>query len=122
QATMQMLAQIRYHGVYSFKYSDRPQARAVSFDGKVDEQTKADRLRLLQARQNEITLQRNREYVGSVQAVMVEGKSKNVAGQWSGRTTGNIIVNFDGPALSCGQEVQVKITEGLKNSLRGAIV
>ncbi|MDX1776674.1 MAG: tRNA (N6-isopentenyl adenosine(37)-C2)-methylthiotransferase MiaB, partial [Desulfobulbales bacterium] len=99
QATMQMLAQIRYHGVYSFKYSDRPQARAVSFEGKVDEQTKADRLRLLQARQNEITLQRNREYVGSVQAVMVEGKSKNVAGQWSGRTTGNIIVNFDGPAL-----------------------
>jgi tRNA-2-methylthio-N6-dimethylallyladenosine synthase len=122
EATMQLLENIRYHGAYSFKYSDRPQAKAVSFEGKVDEQVKSDRLRILQERQNDISLQRNREYEGSVQAVMVEGKSKNAGGQWSGRTMSNIIVNFDGHALSPGQKVHVQITDGLLHSLRGTII
>jgi hypothetical protein len=52
---------------------------------------------------------------------MAEGESKNGDGQWSGRTMSNIIVNFDGPALFPGQEVQVRITEGLLHSLRGVI-
>jgi tRNA A37 methylthiotransferase MiaB len=77
--------------------------------------------RLRQERQNDISLQRNREYEGSVQLVMAEGESKNGDGQWSGRTMSNIIVNFDGPALFPGQEVQVRITEGLLHSLRGVI-
>lgn len=122
QATMQLLDRVRYHGAFSFKYSDRPQAKAMAFEGKVDEQVKSERLTLLQERQNVISLQRNREYEGSVQTVMVEGESKTGEGQWSGRTPSNIIVNFDGPALVPGQEVQVRITEGLLHSLRGVVV
>ena len=122
QATMQLLDTVRYHGAYSFKYSDRPQAKAVAFDNKIDESVKSERLRILQDRQNDISLQRNREYEGSVQNVMVEGESKNADGQWSGRTMSNIIVNFENPALSPGQEVHVEITEGLRHSIRGVIV
>ena len=122
QATMQLLDRVRYHGAFSFKYSDRPQARAVAFADKVDESVKSERLRILQESQNEICLQRNREYEGTVQPVLVEGESRNGDGQWSGRTMSNIIVNFSGPALSPGQEVYVKITEGLLHSLRGVIV
>jgi tRNA-2-methylthio-N6-dimethylallyladenosine synthase len=121
QATMQLLDTVRYHGAFSFKYSDRPQAKAIAFDNKIDEQVKSERLKILQERQNDISLQRNREYEGSVQLVMAEGESKNGDGQWSGRTMSNIIVNFDGPALFPGQEVQVRITEGLLHSLRGVI-
>ncbi len=119
QATMDLLETVRYHGAYSFKYSDRPQAKSVNFDNKVDEDTKSERLKILQKEQNNISLQTNREYEGSIQTVMVEGESKNGDGQWSGRTLSNIIVNFHGPALSPGQEVQIKITEGLLHSLRG---
>ena len=89
---------------------------------KVEEQIKSTRLDTLQKRQKEISLQKNKEYEGPNQTVMVEGESKNAAGQWSGRTTSNIIVNFDGSTLSIGQEVQVTITEGLPNSLRGVLV
>ena len=121
QATMQLLDTVRYHGAFSFKYSDRPQAKAIAFDNKIDEQAKSERLKILQERQNDISLQRNREYEGSVQLVMIEGESKNGDGQWSGRTMSNVIVNFDGHALSPGQEVQVRITEGLLHSLRGVI-
>ncbi len=122
QATLQLLDRVRYHGAFSFKYSDRPQTKAIAFDDKVEEQVKSERLRILQERQNDICLQRNREYEGSVQLVMVEGESKNAAGQWSGRTMSNIIVNFDSPALSPGREVHVKITEGLLHSLRGVMI
>ncbi|UCD65393.1 MAG: tRNA (N6-isopentenyl adenosine(37)-C2)-methylthiotransferase MiaB [Deltaproteobacteria bacterium] len=122
QATMRLLETVRYQGAFSFKYSDRPQAKSVSFADKVDEETKSARLSHLQNRQNEISLHRNREYEGTIQTVMVEGESKNADGQWSGRTVSNIIVNFNGPALDCGQEVEVKISEGLLHSLRGLLV
>ena len=122
QATMDLLETVRYQGAYSFKYSDRPQAKSVAFDDKIDEQIKAERLHLLQEKQKAINLQENQKYEGSVQTVMVEGENKNSAGQWRGRTMSNIIVNFAGPDLSPGQEVQVKITEGLPHSLRGSLV
>jgi tRNA-2-methylthio-N6-dimethylallyladenosine synthase len=123
QATMDLIETVRYLGAYSFKYSDRPQTKSVAFDDKVDEEVKSERLRRLQERQNSISLQENRKYEGSVQTIMVEGESKNADGQWSGRTMSNIIANFDGPALLLpGQEVQVKITEGLLHSLRGILV
>jgi len=120
-ATMELLEEVRFYGAFSFKYSDRPQTKSVYFDHKVDEHIKTERLRILQERQNDISLQRNREYEGSVEQVMVEGESKNGNGQWSGRTMSNIIVNFDAKALMPGQEVKVKITEGLLHSLRGVI-
>ena len=122
QDTLKLLNTVRYHGAFSFKYSDRPQAKSIAFDNKIDEHVKSERLKILQARQNDISLQRNREYEGTVQLVMVEGESKNAAGQWSGRTMCNAIVNFEGPALSTGQEVYVRITEGLLHSLRGNFV
>lgn len=122
EATLQLLDTVRYHGAFSFKYSDRPQARSVSYSGKVEEPLKAARLTLLQDRQNAISLARNREYEGTVQTVMVEGKSKNGAGRLSGRTTTNIIVNFEAPPLAAGREVRVRITEGLLHSLRGKLL
>jgi len=122
QATMDLLETVRYQGAYSFKYSDRPQAKSVGFDDKVDEQIKSERLHRLQEKQKSINLQENQKYEGSIQSVMIEGESKNTEGQWKGRTMSNIIVNFDGSALSPGQEVQVKITEGLPHSLRGTLV
>jgi tRNA-2-methylthio-N6-dimethylallyladenosine synthase len=121
EATMDLLDTVRYHGAYSFKYSDRPQAKSLAFGDKLDEKIKSKRLKILQDKQNSINLQENKKYEGSIQAVMVEGESKNGDGQWSGRTPGNIIVNFHGPALSPGQVVEVKITEGLRHSLRGIL-
>jgi tRNA-2-methylthio-N6-dimethylallyladenosine synthase len=122
QATMDLLDKVRYQGAYSFKYSDRPQAKSVAFNDKVPEQVKSERLRILQERQKSISLQENKKYEGTMQDIMIEGKSKSGDGQWSGRTMSNVIVNFDGAALEPGQVVHVKITEGLLNSLRGVIV
>lgn len=123
EETMSLLEKIRYHGAFSFKYSDRPHARAALFDGKIDEDEKSRRLQLLQARQEEISLERNREFIGKTLAVMVEGRSKKTGNQWSGRTSTNHIVNFASALpFSPGQVVEAVIEEACQNSLRGRIV
>jgi tRNA-2-methylthio-N6-dimethylallyladenosine synthase len=123
QATMDLLEKVRFQSAFSFKYSDRPQAKSVSFANKVDEQVKSLRLKTLQERQNVISLEENTKYEGTVQTVMIEGESKTGDGQWSGRSMNNVIVNFTGStSLSPGQTVDVRITEGLLHSLRGILL
>ncbi|MFC1524364.1 tRNA (N6-isopentenyl adenosine(37)-C2)-methylthiotransferase MiaB [Thermodesulfobacteriota bacterium] len=120
QDTMNVIETVRYHSAYSFKYSDRPNAQAAKFDNKVPEEVKSERLRILQKRQDEISLERNKEYIGRKLQVMIEGESKDGDGQWCGRSITNHIVNFSSPGgFSPGQLVDVDITAACQNSLRG---
>ncbi len=126
EATMNLIETVRYHNVFSFKYSDRPMTRSIAFADKVPEDEKNRRLARLQARQHEITLERNREYVGRSLTVMVEGESKMADGQWSGRSDTNHIVNFYAAGLTprdlpAGKMIVVKIEEGCLHSLRGVL-
>ncbi len=122
EATMELIETVRYHSAFSFKYSDRPHAKSAAFADKVDEEVKVQRLARLQARQNEISLDCNREYVGQELEVMVEGESKLSDGQWSGRTGTNQIVNFTGcRGLRPGDFRTVHIDEACLNSLRGSL-
>jgi tRNA-2-methylthio-N6-dimethylallyladenosine synthase len=122
-ATMQLLEKVRYHGAYSFKYSDRPNTVSAGFENKIPEDVKAARLSRLQSRQQEITNERHREWVGRIVDIMVEGESRNGEGQWSGRTGANHIVNFAGTAdIRPGQLLRVEIDETCQHSLRGHLV
>jgi len=123
QATFDLVEQVRFHGAYSFKYSDRPQAKSMHFAGKLSEEEKSVRLAILQKRIDEIILERNQESLQHNEVVMVEGENKGRPGQWHGRTSHNTIVHFDsGNPLSPGQMVGVLITEACEHSLRGEIV
>ncbi|MBU0730239.1 MAG: tRNA (N6-isopentenyl adenosine(37)-C2)-methylthiotransferase MiaB [Proteobacteria bacterium] len=120
EATMQLLESVRYHGAFSFKYSDRPHTKSASFSEKVPENEKTSRLARLKSRQDEINLERHRQYIGRKMKIMIEGTSKASDGQWTGRTMTNHIVNFDGnPDLQAGQIITVIITETCQNSLQG---
>lgn len=122
EKTMDLLETVRYHSAFSFKYSDRPMTRSTDFGNKVSEEEKSLRLARLQARQKEITVERNQEYVTQVIEVMVEGKSRTAGGQWSGRTPSNHIVNFDAPCPVPGEILKVKIEEACMHSLRGCLL
>lgn len=122
-ATMRLIEEVRYHSAYSFKYSDRPNAASAAFDQKVDEEEKSRRLAILQERQDAISLDRNREFIGKTVTVMVEGASKSADGQWSGRAGTNHIVNFNcASPLQPGQGLTVRVEEACQNSLRGALL
>lgn len=123
-ATMRLMEEVRYHGAFSFKYSDRPNAKAAVFADKVDEEVKSARLAHLQARQEAISLERRQELVGRVVEVMVDGRSSKAEGrqQWNARTDTNQVVNFPSPEhLAPGRIVSVYIEEACRNSLRGRL-
>ena len=123
EATMELLERVRYHGSYSFKYSDRPHAKSADFDDKVDQKIKSARLARLQARQDEIAIEIKQEDVGKTFTVMVEGKSKAAGNQWSSRTGTNHIVNFYcDDQLTPGQMLEVVVEESCKHSLRGRLI
>lgn len=120
--TMQLVEEVRYHGAYSFKYSDRPQAKSVEFSGKLSESEKGERLQILQKRIDEIILERNKEFVGKTEIVMVEGQNKDDSSSWHGRTSSNLIVHFQSTIDNkLGDMVPIKITKAMEHSLRGDV-
>ncbi len=120
--TMQLLDEVRFDNLFSFRYSDRPNTRAATFADKVDPEVAARRLLELQSYQADITLGKNLAEVGSTRLVLVEGPSRASNGQMSGRTTQNRTVNFQAPLASIGQIVGVKIAFAYSHSLKGDII
>ena len=120
--TMQLLDEVRFDNLFSFRYSDRPNTRAATFPDKVDPEVAARRLLELQSCQADITLGKNLAEVGSMRLVLVEGPSRASNGQMTGRTTQNRIVNFQAPLSSIGQIVGVKIAFAYSHSLKGDII
>ncbi|MDK9707728.1 MAG: tRNA (N6-isopentenyl adenosine(37)-C2)-methylthiotransferase MiaB [Desulforhopalus sp.] len=122
QKTMDLLENVRFHGSFSFKYSDRSGTRASEFADKIDEKVKAERLSIFQKRQDEISLERNQEYVGTVTQIMVEYCGKDGA---RGRTGTNHIVHlndYTDDNLLPGDIISVKICHAGQHSLQGQIV
>jgi tRNA-2-methylthio-N6-dimethylallyladenosine synthase len=66
---------------------------------------------------------RSRRRLDALVEVLVDGAAKKNPGELSGRTRCNRIVNFDGQGqVAVGDLVQVRVTEVLPHSLRGALV
>jgi len=121
--TMRALEEIRYDGIFSFKYSRRPNTAALKLRGHVPEEVKAAWLDRVIELQNRITTEKNAGRVGRVEEVLVEGPEKSGGeGRLSGKTRGGRTVNFDGDIKLVGSLVMVKITEGKKHSLAGELV
>jgi tRNA-2-methylthio-N6-dimethylallyladenosine synthase len=117
--TMNLIETVGFDTSFSFVYSARPGTPAADFmDGVPLVRAKA-RLARLQARIIEMAADISAAMVGSVQPVLVERVSKKDPRQMAGRTANNRWVNFDAPASSVGQLLDVRITEALPNSLRG---
>jgi tRNA-2-methylthio-N6-dimethylallyladenosine synthase len=116
--TVDLVRNVEFDGLYSFMYSDRKGTAAGRLDGKINKETKAARLNLLQSMQKEITLRKNKALEGSILEVLVEGAGRR-PGQLTGRSGTNKVVNFKGNSKMIGKMVMIRISQGLMNSLRG---
>ena len=121
--TLSLTSAVRYHSMFSFKYSPRPNtlARKRLADDVPDEE-KTRRIVELQALQKEIQGALYREAVGRLEPVLVDARSRRRDWELSGRTSGNTIVNFAGDPAWIGHIVPVRITGANPNSLRGEAV
>ena len=119
-ATMKLVEDIGFDSSFSFVYSARPGTPAAELPDHTDEDTKKQRLQILQTRILQQAAVISRRMVGTTQRILVTGVSRKDPGQLQGRTENNRVVNFAAtdPAL-IGQFVAVEIIEALPNSLRG---
>jgi len=122
ERTLDLLDEVQYASLFSFKYSPRPNTSALAMNDRIPEEEKQRRLVILQEKQRAIQIRRNAELIGGVQEVMVEGRNQAL-GQWIGRTSDNRTLNFshpdsDGPSL-VGKYLPVRVTRSGPNSLVG---
>jgi tRNA-2-methylthio-N6-dimethylallyladenosine synthase len=119
EETLSLLDLAQYDGVFSFKYSPRPNTAARTMDDAIPEEEKTRRLTVLQDHQRGIQTARNEALIGDTHEVLVDNRGSR-EGQWAGRTTSNRVVNFTSPRTALlGEYVPVRITRAGPNSLVG---
>jgi tRNA-2-methylthio-N6-dimethylallyladenosine synthase len=121
--TRSLIETVRYHSIFSFKYSERPNTLASKkLPDDVPEETKTRRIRGLQLLQRRIQLELHEAAVGKRVEVLVDSRSRRRDWELSGRTTGNTVVNFPGPVEWIGRLLQVEVKRAGPNSLWGEAV
>ncbi len=119
EETLGLLDEVRYEGVFSFKYSPRPNTASLAMNDCVSEEEKGRRLAALQERQRQIQAERNATLLGASFELMVSGKSRR-ENQWSGHTSCNRVLNFASQSRELlGTYVQVRVTNVGPSSLVG---
>lgn len=121
EQTLTLLDEVGYDGVFSFKYSPRPNTPALALDDAIPDEEKARRLEVLMSKQRELQIVRNRKYISQQLEVMVEGRNE-ARRQWIGRTSQNKTLNFTSAgeaSLEAGRYASVLVTGSFPNSLVG---
>jgi len=123
EATLSLTAAVRYHSMFSFKYSERPNTLALKrMPEDVAEEEKTRRIVALQSLQRQIQGELFVEAIGRIERVLVDSRSRRREWELSGRTSGNTVVNFSGRPEWIGRLLPVRITGANPNSLRGEVV
>jgi tRNA-2-methylthio-N6-dimethylallyladenosine synthase len=118
--TLSLAVAVRYHSMFSFKYSPRPNTLAEQrYADDVPEEEKTRRIVALQACQREIQGGLNAGLVGRTVEVLVDAASRRRDTELSGRTSGNVVVNLPGPADWIGQTRAVRIERAGPHSVWG---
>lgn len=122
EGTLDMLKTVEYDNIYSFIYSKRKGTKAAVMDGQIPEKVKKERFARMIETQNAISNGKNGVYLGTVQRVLVEGRSKTDPDKLTGRNEKNRLVHFSGPDTLIGSWANIKITEAETFSLSGELI
>ena len=122
EETLDLVRKVRFDSAFTFLYSIRKGTPAEKYEDQVPEEVKHERFNRLVDLINAISAEKNGEYAGRVERVLVEGASKTNSKTFSGRPDGFKLVNFEGTKDMVGNLVDVEIIEGKTFSLDGRIV
>jgi len=121
QDTLDVVEKVRFDQAYTFLYSKRTGTPAAKSLNQIPEEVKKERFQRLLELQNRISKEINDSYLNKKVEVLVEGKSKTNEKNYTGRTRGNKVVNFQGDDQLIGKLVTVKINTVKTWSLEGNI-
>ncbi len=107
--TLDVVSKVKYEQIYMFIYSKRVGTVADKMENQVDEKIKHQRFDKLKKLAENIIEEKNKNYVGKTELVLVEGKSKTNEKVYTGRSETNKVVNFEGNENMIGKILPLKI-------------
>jgi tRNA-2-methylthio-N6-dimethylallyladenosine synthase len=122
QQTLSLLEEVRYDGIFAFKYSDRPNAKASVLPNHVPDDEKSERLQRVLHLQKEINYEKHTALVGKRVEVLPETVNPRFPDTLTGRTRTNHVVTFPANADLLGQFVSVEITDAYPFRMAGNVV
>lgn len=119
--TMDIVEKVRFSTAFTFIYSLRKGTKAAEMP-QIPYEIKQNRIKRLIARQNEITEEISKDYVGNVYEILVEGLQEKKNGYVVGRTESGRLVSAKGDESMIGEFKNVKITAVKNAQLLGEIL
>lgn len=107
--TLDVVQKVRFEQIFMFIYSRRKGTPADKMDTQVPEEIKHQRFDRLKALYEDILAENNKEYIGTVQRILVEGYSKTNEEFLTGRTDTNKVVIFKGDSKLIGNIIDIEI-------------
>ncbi len=119
EETMDVVEQVKFEQMFSFKYSPRPLTKAADMV-QVDSEIAAKRLKRLQDRQTEIIDEISAQQMGKIYDVYFE--ELRSGGGIAGRSDNNFMIQVQGSEELLGKIVPVKITNPKRMVLYGEVI
>lgn len=119
--TMDIVEKVRFSTAFTFIYSVRKGTKAAEMP-QIPYEIKQNRIKRLIARQNEITEEISKDYVGNVYEILVEGMQEKKNGYVVGRTESGRLVSAKGDKSMIGEFKNIKITAVKNAQLLGEIL
>lgn len=119
--TMDIVEKVRFSTAFTFIYSVRKGTKAAEMP-QIPYEIKQNRIKRLIARQNEITEEISKDYVGNVYEILVEGLQEKKNGYVVGRSESGRLVSAKGDESMIGEFKNVKITAVKNAQLLGEIL
>ena len=120
EETLDVMKQVEFDQIFSFKYSPRPLTEAQNYPNPVDPEVAKERLVRLQALHQEISDRKIQRHKDKVYEVYFEELSHDY--YVKGRTNTNVIVKVKGSEELLGTFKNVRITEVARTVMTGEIV
>jgi tRNA-2-methylthio-N6-dimethylallyladenosine synthase len=121
--TLQLIRDIGFDNSFSFVYSQRPGTPAANLPDDTPESLKKARLQQLQHIIQQQARAISEAMIGTLQVVLVAGRSERNPDELQGRTENNRLTFFaHADDALVGKFVQIHMTEAFANSLRGELV
>jgi len=118
--TMDVLEQVRFEQLFSFKYSARPHTEASNFDNQIENDIAGARLTRLQTRHTEILDEMMDTQMGKVHQVYFDELKAN--GKVSGRSDDGKLFFTEGSEELLGRIVDVKVVKTSRGALDGVLI
>ncbi len=120
--TLSLVEAVGYADAFTFYYSARPGTSAAELKDDLALDVKQQRFDRLVKLQQETSSRIWAQDIGSILPVLVEGESREGAGQLCGRTDWNRLVKFKGKSELIGTIIPIKIIESNRSAQLGELI